>query len=87
MSCGNRGGTRSPHSQMDKLVIWIPATWKFMGRVLDVQGCGIRGQRIGHKAPWAELADLYIGGANDEGRPLRLCRALADYCHALRNTV
>ena len=38
-------------SQTDKLVIWMPATWKFMGRALDVQGCGIRGQRICHKAP------------------------------------
>lgn len=48
---GTGVGHVANNSQMDRLVIWIPATWKFMGRALDVQGCGIKGLRICHKAP------------------------------------
>lgn len=43
-------GHTANKGQMDRLVIWIPATWKLVGRASDVQGCGIRGQRVCHTA-------------------------------------
>lgn len=53
-------GHMANSGQVDWLAIWIPATWKLVGRALGPR-LWLQGLRLCHKAPGSEPADVEEG--------------------------